>query len=134
MVEYINYEGESLPVRIQYYALMKFKGETGKSFDEMKAVAKKGTDKTAAVELGLDEFEILEPLLYYALVSGHKKINPEKEFTIKRKEAFNILEECFLEFAALLPKFFPTEEDVTGADEPGKKQLTNQTPKKKKRK
>ena len=138
MIEYITYKKEKLPVRIAYYALMKFQGETGKSFDDMKAIAKKGDNEEAIESLGLDEFEIMEPLLYYSLVSGHKATTPEKEFKFKRHEAFDILEECFLEFANLLPKFFPNEEEiektVTGVEDDGKKQLTNRQPKKVKRK
>ena len=49
-----------------------------------------------------------------------------------------IMIECFLEFANLLPKFFPNEEEiekiVTGEEDDGKKQLTNRQPKKIKRK
>lgn len=137
MIEYINYKKKKLPVRIQFYALMKFKAETGKSFDEMKEIAKEDDTKTVMESLGLDEFGLMEPLLYYSLISGHKAITPEKEFPFIRENAFDILEECFLEFVDLLPKFFPAEEEikktVTGADDDGKKQLTNRQPKKTKR-
>lgn len=134
MVEFINYNEKKLPVRIQFYALMKFKAETGKSFDDMQAIAKKKNNKIAIEALGLDEFEIMEILLFYSLESGHKAITPDEEFPFTRSQAFDILEECFMEFVELFPKFFPPEEETkTGADDTGKKRLTNQQPKKKKR-
>ncbi len=96
MVEYINYEGRELPVRISYYVLKMFKKEKGVSISDL---SQKDTD-----------VEVYESLLYYGLVSGHKadKIPLPKEVCPENME--DILDECFMEFMALMPKFFPDEE------------------------
>lgn len=143
MIEYIHYNKKSYPIRVKYYALMMFKNETGQSFEKMqeavKDAEKEGKDIKELADLGLDlnEFEIMEPLLYYSLISGLKSVDKKAKLDLVREDMFDMLEECFLEFAQLLPKFFADKKEVKkeiGAGDDGKKQLTNRQPKKKKRK
>jgi hypothetical protein len=129
MVEYINYEGKKLPVRIKYYALANFKKDTGASFDEMQAAAAKAKETGGNLELQLDEFEMMGILLYYSLISGLKAIDPKAKFQYEKEDMFNILEECFIEFSELFPKFFPDVE--TGAEVDGKKYQGNRQQKRK---
>lgn len=98
MVRYITYKKTKLPVRISYFALKMLKAESNKPLAELKE----------------DDYEAYETLLFYALMQGHKKA--EKEFTIKREDVEDIMDECFFEFIALIPVFFSKsnpEETVT---------------------
>jgi hypothetical protein len=90
MIEFINYKKKKYPVRISYRALQGFKKDTGKSFDEM------GDDA---------DLEYYESLLFHSLVSGAKANDLELELTQKDME--DVLDECFMEFIGLIPKFFP---------------------------
>lgn len=109
MIRYITYKKTKLPVRISYFALKMLKAETSKPLTELKD----------------DDYEAYETLLYYALMQGHKKA--EKEFTIKREEIEDIMDECFFEFIALVPVFFsqnkPEEEKTKTTKEQASKKL-----------
>ena len=138
MVEFINYEGKKLPIRIKYFALLNFQKETGKTFDEVQADTRKAKKKGDEIDM-VELFNMMQPLLYYSLISGLKAVDKKAKLAYDREDMFDILEECFVEFTELMPKFFPDEAkvigaDVKGADDDGKKQLTNFQPKKKKRK
>ncbi len=97
MVEYVKFKGEKLPVRVSYHALSKYKEETGVEFDE-KSMS------------GSNSFKMFEPIFFYSLESGHRAIG--EKMLIKRKEMFEVLEECFMQFAKILPKFFPDSDDI----------------------
>lgn len=89
MVNYIEYGGEKLPIRITFTVLKKYQGETKKSIEDLDALS---TDLT-----------LIEPLFYYALEAGHKA--DKKVFEIKREEIDDILDECWQEFLENMDKF-----------------------------
>ena len=108
MVEFITYKKEKLPVRVSYYALSEYKNETGEEFDN-------------SVEGNKHNLKMFEPIFFYSLESGHRAIG--REFTINRKtDMFDILEECFMDFANVLPKFFPKLEKKKSAPAVGNRQ------------
>lgn len=90
MVEYLKYKDKQVPVRISYYALSEFKKETGSEFD----------DTSGSIDLAM-----FEPILFYSIESGCRATGEKMPF--KREDMFDILEECFMEFASIMPKFFP---------------------------
>ena len=88
MVKYIKVNKESLPVSISYYALEKLKQETGKSLGDWNE----------------NDISYLEPLFFYALEAGFKA--EKKVFEIKREDVIFMLDECWLDFTALITDFF----------------------------
>ena len=92
-VEYITYKKKKLPVKLGYHALKMLQKEHGVTMD--------------AVSRDLSYYE---PLLYYSLEQGHKIAKKEFSFTIE--DMPEVLEECFFEFVALIPKFFPDVEKL----------------------
>jgi len=77
MVEYINYKGEKLPIRI--------------AWSTMKKLA--STD---------DKIDVLELMLWYGLISGH--VAETKELKIEQKEVEFILDESIVEFKEIVKK------------------------------
>lgn len=106
MIEYITYDKKKYPVRVSYRALTMFKKETGVSLENL--------DNPDAGEIDLTAYETL---IYYALESGHRA--EKKEFTFKKDEMADVLDDCFFEFVKLIPRFFP------GADEIAEKKPVN---------
>ena len=91
-VGYIEYKNEKYPVRVSYKALKGYKKKVGKNFD------------------GDTNFDDLEVLLYFAL-----KVGAEYEgidFNFKENEMEDVLDECFIPFQRLIPKFFITNDDL----------------------
>ena len=124
MVEFIHYNNKKYPIRIQYYALVKFKAETGESFDSLQKAALKAKEDGSDMDLSkldLDEFSMMEPLLYYSLVSGLKAIDKKAKLDLERDDMFDVLEECYMEFVGTFSKFFADEK---GAEDTGKKPMT----------
>lgn len=107
MIEYITYKKKKLPVSIAYYALMKFKEETGKTFEEVQA------EVQDQQQMDLEYFEIL---LYHGLVAGAEAM--DEEFDLPREKGPFILDQCFWEFVEMFPKFFPKEEAVKKLEVP----------------
>jgi len=89
MVEFISYQKKKYPIKLGYYVLKMLKAETGKNFEE----------------IGAQDFEIYETLLFYSLKQGAKV--QEVDFTFTKDDMEQILDECFFEFVELIPKFFP---------------------------
>jgi len=89
MIEYLNYEGKKLPVKIGYYALKMLKAELGKEMSD----------------IGDDDFTAYEILLFYGLEMGCRKTHTK--FTWKKTDMEMLMEEVFYQFLDLLPKFFP---------------------------
>lgn len=88
-MDYLNYKGAKLPLRVSYYALKQYQVETGKDISS------------------LDEsISNLEILLYYALKAGAKADN--KLFEIQREEMEFILDEALPEFNSILIGSFQT--------------------------
>ena len=103
-VEFIEYQGEKLPVKLGYYTLKMMQSQHN-------------VDLTNTSELAL-----YEPLLFYALKQGHKV--EKKKFTFKMADMVDILDDCFFEFAEIVPKFFPAdlmEKMMAGVEQPKKK-------------
>ena len=102
MVEYLKFKDKKLPVRISYYALSQYKKETGSDFDEK------------SVSGGFD-LEMFEPIMFFSIESGSRALG--EKMPIKRKDMFEVLEECFMDFANLMPKFFPDKSDLEKKDQ-----------------
>lgn len=100
MIEYILYKGETYPIRISFYALKMYRSETKK-------------------ELEAFDLEDLEVLFYYALIAGHKAEN--KEMPFKREDIAFVLDEVFVDFKKLLPKFMGVISDVETSQDNGAK-------------
>ncbi len=94
MVQYINYKGKTLPVRISYLAIKKVALEKGMDLNKM------DTNNMSP--------ELLEGLLYYGLVSGAKAESQTMELT--RAQMEDVLDEVFFDFMKMLPTFFPDQE------------------------
>lgn len=100
MVRYLKYEGKNLPVRLRYRVF--------------KALREKFAGASLEKFTGLDP-EVLENMLYYGLVSGHKFVEKEIKakgessppFLFKIEDMEDILDECMNEFLELIPEFFP---------------------------
>jgi hypothetical protein len=100
MIEYIKYKGKKYPVRISTYAMKMLQKETDKSVDDLMEVT---------------DIALYEPLLYYSMVAGAKAEGSELD--IKREDVEWVLDECFIEFVQLIPKFFPKNAEVGGVTE-----------------
>lgn len=103
-VEHVSYNGKRLPVKLGYYALKMLQKDHGISMENMDG-----------------SLEMYEPLLYYALKQGFKI--EKKEFKFEMEDMVDILDDCFFEFAALIPKFFP--EELLKMTEAGGKAIKN---------
>ena len=92
MIKYLKTEeGKEYPFSISYSALAQWQDETGKKIEEL--------------ESGLQLKEI-EPLFYYALVSGHRSFR--KVFKMKRKsdEYTMLIDDLWFKFINSIPDFF----------------------------
>ena len=78
-MNYLEYKGDKLPVRISYFAVSQFQAETKKSLNEV-----------------ANDLALLEPLLWYGLQAGHKAEG--KDLKVKREDVVWILDECFSSF------------------------------------
>ena len=90
-VEYIDYKGEKLPIKLGYYTLKMMQQEHNANLQQIEA-----------------NFALYEPLLFYSLQQGHKVVG--KEFKYGMDDMVDILDDCFFQFVELIPKFFPVEE------------------------
>ena len=94
-VEHITYKKKRLPVKLGYYALKMLHKEHSATIDQVQS-----------------DISLYEPLLYYSLVQGHKVEKKDLELTLEDME--EVLDDCFFEFVALIPKFFPELEKMMG--------------------
>ena len=88
MVKFIDYEGQQIPYSVGYYALKRFKGETGKDFEE--------TDD--------NDLEALEIIAWYSIEAGCKIEKIENPLTREDIELF--LNSCMVEFSQSIPDSF----------------------------
>jgi hypothetical protein len=105
MVIKFKYKETEIPVSVGYYALKRYKMDTGKEFTELES----------------DDLETLEVLFWYALEAGYKQEGKENPF--KREDAELILDAVLMEFVARIPDFFlqsPTIPSLTKGTETGK--------------
>ena len=93
MVEYIKYQNKEYPVRISYSAIKRIQDTTDKNISDL---------------LAEGDISLYEKLLYYGMRSGAKA--DKQEFTFEMGDMEDILDECFLDFVKLVPKFFPDNE------------------------
>jgi hypothetical protein len=98
MIEYIKYKGKKYPVRISTYAMKMLQKETDKSIDDL---------------MDVTDIALYEPLLYYAMIAGAKAEGVNLD--IAKEDIEWVLDECFVEFVQLIPKFFP--ENMAGGGE-----------------
>lgn len=95
MVEYIQYREDKLPIKIGFYALKHFQKETKKSLTDLE---------------GELSFEDIEALFYHAYINGCKALQSVTfKPKYKREDVENILDDNYLEFIQLIPKFFPKQ-------------------------
>ena len=114
MIKHITYEGEKYPIRVSYYAIVKFKEQHGMSIEKLTE----------------DDVEKWQDILFYALVAGHKAA--KKELTLKREDMIFVLDACFMEFMKLVPTFFQGTNGPQQAVEGGQRaNMTKQGTKKK---
>ena len=92
-VEHLDYQGEKIPVKLGYYTLKRLQEEHGIS-----------------MESAQDNFAVYEPMLFYALTQGYRVEKKEMPFTME--DMADILDDCMFDFIALIPKFFPMDEDL----------------------
>lgn len=90
MVKHVIYNGIEVPYSIGYYALKRFKGETGQDYE-----------KTPD-----DDLEALEIIAWYAIEAGCKMEKIENP--VNRDEIEMFLNECMNEFNESIPDFFQT--------------------------
>lgn len=90
MVKYIEYKGEKVPYSIGYYALKRFKKETGTNFEDTPE----------------DDYESLEIIAWYAIEAGAKEEEIENPMVREDMELF--LNGCMMEFMESIPDFFLT--------------------------
>lgn len=89
MVHHITYKGKKLPIKIGYMALKALKAKTQKSL----------------ADISSDDLEVYEVILFYALKQGAYEENIA--FTWKEEDMEYILDDCFFDFVAKIPLFFP---------------------------
>lgn len=96
---FLTYHKKKLPVKLGIFTMMLVQEEYGISF--------------AQGEIG-DEANIKPsqyiPLLFHGLEQGHRIA--KRSFTFEMDDMHDILNDCFMEFVAILPKFFPDSEDM----------------------
>lgn len=106
MVIKFKYKETEIPVSVGYYALKRYKMDTGKEFTELES----------------DDLETLEILFWYALEAGYKQEGENNPF--KREEAELILDAVLMDFVARIPDFFlqsPTLPSQFQGTKPGKR-------------
>lgn len=103
----LNYQKTQIPVSVGYYALKRFKLETGRSFTDIQD----------------DDLEDLGVLFWYALEAGYKHEGKENPF--KREDLDLIFDTVMMEFNSRLADFFQTsptpQEGRTSQPERGNK-------------
>ena len=97
-IKYLTYKGKKLPLKLGIYTMMLVQEEHGVSFNQ-------GADGDG--NLAPSQYI---PLLYYGLQQGHKLA--KRQFTLKMDDMHDVLNDCFMDFIALLPSFFPDSEDM----------------------
>jgi len=114
MIKHVTYNGVEVPYSIGYYALKRFKGETGKDFE-----------KTPD-----DDLEALEIIAWYAIEAGCKMEKIENP--VDRNDIEMFLNECMNEFNESIPDFFQTPPKKKATRTPAKRPTgagKNTTPK-----
>jgi hypothetical protein len=95
MVEFIKYNDEELPVRVSYFAISMVKKKTGKSLSAVQD----------------EDYDLYEALLFYALMQGHTIT--KKPFNFVLEDMPQILDQCFVDFLKIIPKFFSQMQEVS---------------------
>lgn len=89
-VEFIEYNGKKYPIKLGIYSLMLLQKREGISLDDINSNP-----------------ELYAPILFMALQQG-SQITKEP-LDLLEDEMTAVLDDCFVEFTTLLPKFFPEE-------------------------
>jgi hypothetical protein len=61
-------------------------------------------------DIGANDFDVYETLLFFGLKQGAKL--QKEEFTFTKEDMEQVLDECFYEFIELIPKFFPDPKNL----------------------
>ena len=98
-LKFLEYGENRVPFFIGYYALRRFKQETGIDFDSV-----------------TDQFEKLEVLFYHGVIAGYKHQKTPEEQWLTRDEIEVVLDANMIEFTDLLADFFQApKKQKTGA-------------------
>ena len=89
-VEFIEYNGKKYPIKLGIYSLMLLQNREGISLDDINTNP-----------------ELYQPILFMALQQG-AQITKEPLDLVKEDMSL-VLDECFVEFTTILPKFFPED-------------------------
>jgi len=111
-MNYLNYQGKKLPVRVSYYAIKHFQLETKRSIDDID-----------------DDISLMEVLLYYGLQAGHKAEG--RDLGLKKEDMEMVLDECLDEFIDSFADFFQNlsadqQKGLTNIDKQNQKERKNQ--------
>jgi len=103
MVDYLNYDGKKLPIKISFSALNAFEKETGLTMSKIG-----------------EELKNHEIILWYALKAGHYKA--KEEFKIEREEVEWILDECLGQYQKIfMDSMIKLQSDLVGGVEEASK-------------
>lgn len=110
----LKFKDQEIPVSVGYYALKRYKQETGIEFSSIED----------------DNIEDLEVLFWHSLEAGYKQEGTPNPY--KRDDAEMILDAVMMQFIERIPDFFPTS--PRSDQERGQTRGTNAQPPKRKRK
>lgn len=88
----LKYQNEEIPIKLSFYALKHFQAETKKDILQL----------SENEDLSLEQYELL---FYLAYEAGCRALNIEKKY--ERKDMEFILDDCYMDFIAVIPEFFP---------------------------
>lgn len=89
-IEFITFNKKKYPVKLGIYSLMILQNRDGISLEDINTNP-----------------EVYEPVLFMALQQGAKM--EKQELDLELEDMPLVLDECFIEFTSLFPKFFPEE-------------------------
>lgn len=92
-VQYLNYDGKKYPVKLGHYSLRLFQQEHGASLEDAQK-----------------DMKLFQHLIWKALNQGARKT--KEELDLEFEDMVDVLDECMIEFALAIPKFFPSQEDI----------------------
>lgn len=90
MTKAITFKGKEYPIRLSYLVIKMISTDGGRD------LTKVDTENFAPAEM--------EKMLFWGLKSGANAMNTTFDFTME--QMVDVLDECFLDFVALIPMFF----------------------------
>jgi len=101
-VQHINYNGKKMPIKLGVFTMMLVQEEHGIIVGDEKLL-----ENEDGSELRPSQYI---PLLHHALQQGHRLV--KKPFNLELEDMHDILNECFFEFVAAIPEFFPSGDEM----------------------